>query len=68
MCQRREPPGPHRAAPTAAPASNGTPTPDPPPTTDGPLEPVDESEPFEDPVEEADRLGSTPPSPGAPEA
>lgn len=32
-----------------------------------PLEPIDEGEPFDDPVEEADRLESTPPPPSGPE-
>jgi hypothetical protein len=66
---------PARPSPPAAPPSTGTPAPPSgpgspavPPTPESPPpppEPIDESEPFDDPVEEADRLESTP-SPAGP--
>ncbi|GEM_PF-6910855 len=61
----RRPPAPASAPPAGAPAP-GAPAPVEPAASPAIEEPIDDSEPFDDPVEEADRLGPAPPDPGAP--
>ena len=59
---RPSPPAPAPPTATPAPPSGPVSPPATPPTSppEPPPEPIDESEPFDDPVEEADRLESTP--------